>query len=198
MTPNLTLRAALRSLTAGGLLIAVPAFAGVNKCTGADGKVVYTEAPCDDSQKATSIRTPPPAPVSVAPQSPATATSAGGRMPPKNDHCRMLEEEIDKLNDKIKSKPTGDMAAAGKSQELRARFDRYCIDHQANRMRREQQAADNLRRQCEGTRNESIPELERGLAELTDPKVATPRYEMIGKLRKLIAEQKRFLAEKCR
>jgi hypothetical protein len=188
-------RSVLRPLMALCLLVAPPAMAGVNKCTGADGKVVYTEGPCEQNQTVTTIRTPPPAPAAV----PAPRTSGGaGRLPPKNAHCKMLGDELEALNQKIRSKPNGDMAAAQKSQEIRERYDRYCIDRAAIKAQQAQQKADNLQRECEGTRNETIPQLERGIAELTAPGVATPRYEMIGRMRKLLDERKRFLAEKCR
>jgi hypothetical protein len=188
-------RSVLRPLMALCLLIAPPAMAGVNKCTGADGKVVYTEGPCEANQTGTTLRTPPPAPAS-APA--ARVPDASGRLPPKNAHCKMLEDEIQKLHDRMRSKPNGDIAAAQKSQEIRSRYDRYCMDYGAIKAQQARQKADNLQRECEGTRNETIPQLERGLADLTAPNVATPRYEMIGKMRKLIDERKRFLAEKCR
>lgn len=188
-------RSILRPLMVLCLLFTPPAMAGVNKCTGADGKVVYTEAPCEQNQSGTTLRTPPPVPAAApAPR----ASSGAGRLPPKNAHCKMLGEEIEKLHEKIRSKPNGDMAAAQKSQEIRERYDRYCIDREAIKAQQTRQKADNLQRECEGTRNETIPQLERGIAELTAPNVATPRYEMIGRMRKLLDERKTFLATKCR
>ena len=188
-------RSVLRPLMALCLLVAPPAMAGVNKCTGADGKVVYTEGPCEQNQTVTTIRTPPPAPAAV----PAPRTSGGaGRLPPKNAHCKMLQDELQKLHDRMRSKPNGDMAAADKSQEIRERYDRYCIDREAIKAQRAQQKADNLERECEGTRTGTIPQLERGLADLTAPGTATPRYDQITKLRAMLDERKRFLAAKCR
>ena len=45
----------------------------MNKCTGADGKVVYTEGPCEQNQTVTTIRTPPPAPAADTGDSSAAA-----------------------------------------------------------------------------------------------------------------------------
>jgi hypothetical protein len=125
--PKLALHLAMLSLTLLAVCAPQPSQAAVNKCIGADGKVVFSDQPCSTGQAATEIKTPAK-PVAASNKAITEAdlpkegnATANSRLQAFDMFCRESRERLAKRPDKARDNgPDSDFQLA------KARSDKLC------------------------------------------------------------------------
>jgi Domain of unknown function (DUF4124) len=126
---SLAERCALRLITASTMvLMAVsPAEAAVNKCTGADGKIVFSDTPCAAGQAAASVNVPAKA------AAPASKTITEADLPkegtaPANSRLQAFDMFCAESRERLAKRPdkASDNGPDSNFQLAKARSDKLC------------------------------------------------------------------------